>query len=255
MPKPARTSCGISYLPVHDTGMDTVRESPLPPSTPSAWLNSLARDVFPRVGNVAVARSTAPMYWRSSPLLAQDADRPADASAHPPFPLARGQGSCSSATRAGPPRDSRHLPGAPLSSRRGRDAHTHMPARAAWKFPERKSERRRSASSKVRAFFLASGFWLLASGFWLLAARWRVSDCRQMGPEAENASDGRMGPRDEVPRCSRQRRGREPRTVFMHPFTNPLRKPLVRRSSLEGVAEVLNAEAWYWEVRTIRTGG
>ena len=226
MPKPARTSCGISYLPVHDTGMDTVRESPLPPSTPSAWLNSLARDVFPRVGNVAVARSTAPMYWRSSPLLAQDADRPADASAHPPFPLARGQGSCSSATRAGPP-------GIPTPPRRpaqfpagqGR-AHTY--ARACGVEIPRKKIR----EAKVRILEGQSLFWLLASGFWLLAARWRVSDCRQMGPEAENASDGRMGPRDEVPRCSRQRRGREPRTVFMHPFTNPLRKPLVRRSSL-----------------------
>ena len=160
MPKPARTSCGISYLPVHDTGMDTVRESPLPPSTPSAWLNSLARDVFPRVGNVAVARSTAPMYWRSSPLLAQDADRPADASAHPPFPLARGQGSCSSATRAGPP-------GIPTPPRRpaqfpagqGR-AHTY--ARACGVEIPRKKIR----EAKVRILEGQSLFWLLASGFW-----------------------------------------------------------------------------------------
>ena len=42
-------------------------------------------------------------------------------------------------------------PGPPLSSRRGQGrARTHMPARAAWKFPERKSERGAGAPCKPR---------------------------------------------------------------------------------------------------------
>ena len=57
-----------------------------------------------------------------------------------------------------PVRDPRHPhPGPPLSSRRGQGrARVYMAARALRKFSERKSERRRSASSKVSAF---SGFW------------------------------------------------------------------------------------------------
>ena len=51
-----------------------------------------------------------------------------------------------------PVRDPRHPhPGPPLSSRRGQGrARTHMPARAAWKFPERKSERGAGAPCKPR---------------------------------------------------------------------------------------------------------
>ena len=51
-----------------------------------------------------------------------------------------------------PVRDPRHPhPGPPLSSRRGQGpARTHMPPRAAWKFPERKSERGAGAPCKPR---------------------------------------------------------------------------------------------------------
>ena len=177
MPKPARTSCGISYLPVHDTGMDTVRESPLPPSTPSAWLNSLARDVFPRVGNVAVARSTAPMYWRSSPLLAQDADRPADASAHPPFPLARGQGKLLISDARRPARDSDTSP-APRSVPGGAGTRTHICPRVRRGNSQKENQRGEGPHPRRSEPFLASGFWLLASGFWLLASGGQVACLR-----------------------------------------------------------------------------